>query len=435
MPPWQPCLQHDRPADVPIRLPPVRQPAPLRRTRPQEARAAFEALFPGRALHLVGSGTQALALAILACRRASETQEPSDQFALCHASSSDHRGISGSYKLADVRELDKSELHQVAEVIVPAYGCPDLLSACLFAGATPRLVDVAPDHWGYDREQLERSVSPQTVAVLAVNLLGIGDGRAELQCFADAHGIALIADSAQHVPQRNDAAPPSYTVLSFGRGKPANALRGGMLISRDAQQVRALSGFSERLKDLAMGSRPAALAFSLATHPHLYGYTSRLPGLGVGTTSYKPLASINALPASAWAQIGAALLQYNAEPMDNLRVWRAAFEEWAQHGLTLLQTAAGPANGRHLRLPVLARDRQHRDRLVDALHVAGYGASRFYGASLEQIAAVPDSVVRQGPFPNASRLADRLLTLPTHAHVTEAITRRVTAIIRNRSRE
>jgi dTDP-4-amino-4,6-dideoxygalactose transaminase len=419
---------------VPIRLPPVRQPAPLRQIGLPQAREAFETLFPGRALHLVGSGTQALALAILACRSERRTQ--------------------------------------ASEVIVPAYGCPDLLSACIFAGMTPRLVDIDRDHWGYDREQLQRSVSRQTVGVLAVNLLGIGDDHAELQRFADAHSIGLIADSAQHVPTGDDAAAPHYTVLSFGRGKPVNALRGGMLIAREpvidslfaaptaavapafqavanlprpgksmdqsllgpVHETRPRSALDEWLRELALGSRLAALAFNLATHPRLYGLTSRLPGLGVGTTTYRPLTSIRALPASAWRQVGAALAQYRAEPTDNLRAWRAAFGEWRQYDLTLLHAASGPASGRHLRLPLLARDRAHRDRLVDALHATGLGASRFYGAPLQQIAGVPEMVACQGPFPNASRLADRLLTLPTHAYVTEAIAQRVTAIFRISSR-
>ncbi|HEY0941160.1 MAG TPA: DegT/DnrJ/EryC1/StrS family aminotransferase [Steroidobacter sp.] len=343
-------------------------------------------------LHLLESGTQALALAILACRSGRDTQ--------------------------------------ASEVIVPAYGCPDLVSACLFAGVTPRLVDVAADHWAYDRIQLERSVSERTLAVLAVNLLGIGDDHAQLQRFAASRGVALIADSAQHIPRWSPGEQPQYTVLSFGRGKPANALRGGMLVARDAQEITALSSMGEQLKEFAMSSRLAAIAFNAATHPRLYGYTSRLPGLGVGATTFKPLTRIKALPASAWRQVGAALIQYNAEPADNLRVWRAAFDEWSVHGLTVLRSTEPTIAGRHLRLPLLAQDRDHRDRLIETLQEQGHGATHLYGAPLPQIAGVPEIVARQGPFPNASRLADRLLTLPTHAHVTEATVQRVSAAIR-----
>lgn len=380
---------------VPTRLPPVRQPVPLRRVSAERGRHAFEQLFPGMSLYLVGSGTEALALAIQACMARAPVQ-PTE-----------------------------------AEVIVPAYGCPDLVAACVFAGATARLVDVDPVHWGYDRAQLERSVSPRTVAILAVNLLGLGDEAAGLQQFAGPRGIAVIADSAQHVPIDLPWPPGvEYTVLSFGRGKPMNSLRGGLLVAARPVPMSIASTGRSGIKELVMSSRLAAIAFNLATHPRVYGLTAKLPGLGVGSTRYHALRSIHALPDSAWRQIGAALAQYQAQPEDSLRVWRARFDEWAAHGVTVLRTASKQTGGRHLRLPLLAQDRAHRDELIRLLDAQGCGATRFYAAPLHRIDSLPVQISSQGPFPNASRLADRLLTLPTHDYVTESVADRVSAVIR-----
>ena len=59
------------------------------------------------------------------------------------------------------------------EVILPAYGCPDLVSAAVFAGAKPVLVDLENDRPWMNLEQLSASINSNTVAVVAVDLLGI----------------------------------------------------------------------------------------------------------------------------------------------------------------------------------------------------------------------------------------------------------------------
>jgi dTDP-4-amino-4,6-dideoxygalactose transaminase len=66
---------------------------------------------------------------------------------------------------------------------------------------------------------------------------------------------------------------------------------------------------------------------------------------------------------------------------------------------------------------LLARNERLCAALVAALNARGLGASRLYGSSLERIADVPADVARQGPFPNAAELAQRLFTLPTHSSV------------------
>src|SRR5690348_11943509 len=58
------------------------------------------------------------------------------------------------------------------EVILPAYGCPDLIAACVYSNVLPRLVDVSSEGWGYDLEGLRRALSPTTAAIVAVNLMG-----------------------------------------------------------------------------------------------------------------------------------------------------------------------------------------------------------------------------------------------------------------------
>jgi len=352
-------------------LPPVRRRVPLR----LRAAKPLQEAFPGYAVQACGSGTQALALAIRAAVGA--------------------RGSS-------------------AEILLPAYGCPDLVAACLFAGAQARLVDNTPGQWGYDLDRLHAAFSSNTAAVVAVNLLGSGDQAHRLRELTRARGVALIQDSAQHLPQVLPADwQGDYVVLSFGRGKPLNLLGGGLLLQP--------AGGPDPLPARGQWDPPlfgAGLAFNIATDRRVYALSSRLLGARLGETRYKPLREISTASPARVARVAAGIADYRLAPGYDASVWNEACREWAQYGVTRLSCAgvADPGPLR-LRLALLARDHAQRDTIVTALTASGIGASRMYNASLPALPDVPEQITAQGPFRNADELAQRLFTLPTHSQV------------------
>jgi hypothetical protein len=374
-----------------LKLPPVRTAVPLRRGA-GEAPGPLSRLFPGRAVELYDSGTAALAVALQDARRRHHSDRP--------------------------------------EALVPAYGCPQLVSACLYAKVRPRIVDTAPGQWGYAPDSLRAALSPDTVAILAVNLLGVGDQAADLLPLARENGSCLIQDSAQHVPVGTPQDwCAEYVVLSFGRGKPINLLRGGALAVAGERplptDVPVMAGLRDRVREAFMGSRAAGLAFNAVTHPRVYGLAARLPGLRVGETRYHPLGQVARLPPAAWRQVGPGYEAYARVPQE--LAWSAVLPEWESLGirmLTCLSASASPQAGR-LRLALLADAVDLRDRCVEVLNRQGLGASIMYGAALDGLAAIPAEVREQGPFPNATSLADRLFTLPTHRFVSADSVRQV----------
>ena len=310
------------------------------------------------------------------------------------------------------------------EVILPAYGCPDLVAASVFAGVRPRLVDTAPGQWGYDLRGLAAALSPSTVAIVAVNLLGIGDQAPELCEIAASHGVALIQDSAQHLPQDFSGGwPGEYVVLSFGRGKPLNLLRGGALLHAPERaaalasvEVRSLTG----LKQSPAVRRLESLAFNIATDARVYGLSRKLMGGSVGRTQYKPLEALEEGSPHFRAEVEHALAGYRHDTGYDAGVWSAACREWSAGGIEPLTCASShaPAGMLRLRLAMLAPDRRTRDQIVVALDSRGLGATGMYGESMEKLDGVPGDVASQGPFPKADELAGRLFTLPTHSGVT-----------------
>lgn len=367
-------------------LPPVRRPVPLGL---RSARQPLDALFLPYAARICGSGTQALALAIADARSRSDSAQP--------------------------------------EVILPAYGCPDLVTASVYAGVRPRLVDIAVGEWGYDLSRLEATVSRDTVAIVAVNFLGLGDQAPRLRRIATERDVLLIQDSAQYLPRRLPAAwLGDYVVLSFGRGKPLNLLGGGALLhplDRAAAVASRVGAPEGGLRVQLRQSRLAGLAFNLATHPGVYGLSARLLGGSLGSTRYKTLDSIRSVSAGRVAQVASALARYGDAVGYDASVWEEVLQDWSSRGLQPLHCNTQPTEDTGLlRLPLLARDDRLCEAVVTALEKQGLGASRMYGRSLDKIADIPASVASQGPFPNAADLARRLFTLPTHSSVgTEAV--------------
>jgi DegT/DnrJ/EryC1/StrS aminotransferase family len=360
-------------------LPPVRRAVPLKRGHSGALRS-LEHFFGDRKVTLYSSGTAALAQAIANCASRSSVKAP--------------------------------------EVILPAYGCPDLVAASVHASVYPRLVDVAPSGWSYDLGALKSSLSPNTVAVVAVNLLGVGDGSIELTTFCKEQNISLIQDSAQYLPRERIQWPADYVILSFGRGKPLNLLHGGALVTslEEREPVSALP-VHYSAKERLLSSRVAAVAFNTLTRPSIYGIFSAIPGTGLGEVTYKPLSNPDPLPQQAWTQVATAFELYRRAPTYRRDLWAAALQEWSQLGLSALTSPGSPLPVEPLRLALLAPDRAVRDTLVDNFNREGLGASRFYGADLTSVAKIPSTVKLQAPFPNAVALADRLFTLPTHGFV------------------
>ena len=310
------------------------------------------------------------------------------------------------------------------EVILPAYACPDLLTACHGAGLAPRLVDVDAQGWGYDLAGLRAALGPRTLAVVAVNLLGVGDDAARLRVAVADASVALIQDWAQCLPQSPQHWAGDFQVFSFGRGKPLNLLGGGAAtgvphIAPPAAEVTLRQ------------SLLAAALFNLATRPWAYGLVSRLPGLALGQTRYHTPTPLRPAPAALARRLAVAVPSWCQHSNYSVAPWLPRLAGWRSLGIEVLQAMdAQPAQGAPLRLALLARDGTHRNRIMADAAARALGLTVFYGRPLPRIADVPADVAAQGPFLHAQHLADRLFTLPTHAGVTPRVVAAVDALLR-----
>ena len=335
---------------------------------------------------------------------------------------------SGTAALAAAIEASKAagegaEAISAAEVILPAYACPDLVSAVVYAGARPVLVDLERDRPWLNLSELAGAISDNTIAIVAVNLFGISERWHQLRQLADQNDIVLIEDSAQYFPG-GDEQPDwqgDLVVFSFGRGKPASLLGGGAVLSRDAELSGQLPA-----PESAPASMSERWSFSLKARlynamivPRLYWLPQALPFLHLGETRYHTLHDIETMDQVRSELLAVNIVNYQGDIDASHRCEAISSMLASQPTVTNLpRICETPVNRRLLRYPVLL-EAVSRDRAYQRLKQAGLGASIMYPTSLPKITGLSHLLDAGQRFPNAESFAAQLLTLPTHAQVSE----------------
>lgn len=370
----------------------------------KEAGDSMSVLFPGYKTQYYHSGTAALSAAIVTAIK--------------------QQGI----KVPDIK---------TPEIILPAYACPDLLSAIFYAGAKPVLVDIEADRPWLDLSSLRAAITENTAAIIGVNLFGILERWSQLRDIANQNNVILIEDSAQYFPVDNKAYDwqGDLVVISFGRGKPVSLLGGGAVLVKNKVLSTALSTvLSEGLQlPLSMVSGFAQrVSYGLKTRlynamisPYLYWLPQLLPFLHLGETRYHVLAEIERMDAVRQGLLAANIKCYQSDVAalaccDKISTKLDSLGQIINGQIINLPRACeAEAEDRLLRYPVLVPV-ESRNQIYLKLQQAGLGVSILYPSSLPNIDGVSEVMGNEQTFPNADRFASQLITLPTHANVSDS---------------
>lgn len=308
------------------------------------------------------------------------------------------------------------------EVIFPAYGCPDLISAAVYAGLQPVLVDFEADRPWLAIDNLQSQVNQNTVAIVAVNLLGISERFDELRPVADRVGALLIEDSAQAFPGKHESSciwKGDLVVLSFGRGKPVSLLGGGAVLVKDRaleQQLAAIET-TRYEKVTVSGFRLKTALYNALLNPRLYWLPASLPFLHLGETRYHPLHAVSAIDQPGLGILAANVEAYQSRELIAQQQIGAIVGVHSEYCIDLpARCATSPARPL-LRYPVLVKRR--RDRVLAGLHKRGLGGSSMYQTVLPSIEGLDQILNCSLQYPNAAGFAVNFMTLPTHDRVTE----------------
>jgi dTDP-4-amino-4,6-dideoxygalactose transaminase len=364
------------------RLPPAGEPISLAVGRRPVESAGY--LFDSFSARFYGSGTQALAAAVLATLESKPTQNP--------------------------------------EVLIPAYTCPAVVSAVLYAGAKPRLVDFEQDRPWMNLAQLESMISKRTVAIIAVHLFGIPERLSRIREIARSAGLVVIEDSAQRIPEPDeDCFYGDFVVLSFGRGKPLSLLCGGAVLVSDKKRMACLPDPNPATAG-TVGRIWLHVKLSLYNRflsPRLYWLPASIPFLQLGETRFIPLDYIRGMDQRLLDRLPLALVEHRQRSETIQQKITHMLSQLGSVDMVDLPATCGQGRSPHLsRYPVLVLPVGLRDRVFKKLDRAGLGPSKMYPASLPQIQGLSEILGTQGPFPSTERFSRTILTLPTHSGVT-----------------
>jgi len=303
----------------------------------------------------------------------------------------------GSGTDALVLALRALEIGPGDEVIVPAYTFFATAEAVLLTGARPVFVDIEPETYCLDTEQIPQRLSTRTRAVIPVHLFGHPAAMDEILKIAGAGGLKVVEDNAQAFgAEYNGQKTGSFGAagcLSFFPSKNLGGYGdGGMVVCREAEiaeRVRMLRTHGWRKKYL----------------PEMTGYNSRLD------------------------EMQAAILRVKLRHLDRWNQRRVElagrYQVLAGAGFGLPTETAGARHVYHMYVVRTTRRAEVQARLREQ----GIASAVYYPRALHLLDPCRYLGYREGDFPVAEAASRETLAIPLHPHLTDGQVDRVLSVL------
>lgn len=293
-------------------------------------------------------------------------------------------------------------------VFVPSFTFIATAEAVAARRATPVFVDVDPRTFNIDAESLERAISAakddglKPRMVIAVDLFGQPADYATLRKCADAHGLILVADAAQSFGAQSNEGKvgtlADYTTTSFFPAKPLGCFGDGGAVTtedRDAatmlRSLRLHGSGSDKYENVRVGlnSRLDTLQAAILLEK-LKIFPDEIDARNVAAHRYRELLSdIVVTPA----------LSNNATSV------------WAQYTIVLDSEA-------------------ERSAVQTSCKSAGVPTAIYYPIPLHVQKGYSHFPADPEGLQNSETLSSRVLSLPMHGYLDEAVQTRVADAVR-----
>jgi dTDP-4-amino-4,6-dideoxygalactose transaminase len=260
----------------------------------------------------------------------------------------------------------------------------------LEVGATPVLVDVDPVTRNIDLDQLEAAITPQTKAIIPVDLAGLPVDRDRLYAIAGKHKLRVIEDAAQSLGASWNGKPigssfgngSDFVSFSFHANKNLTTSEGGALVL----PADIDSGLCERLRLQGVKRFPDG-GMDVDVLGGKFNLTDIAATIGLG--QMKHLAAFTARRRELARRYFARL-----DPALGLELPVADFTNSNWHMFQVLLPAGA-----------------NRGKLVAAMKERGIGIGVHYPA-LHLFSLYRAMGFRDGNFPHAERIGAATVTLP-----------------------
>ena len=302
------------------------------------------------------------------------------------------------------------------KVVLPAYTCYSVPSAVRKAGLQIELCDIDPETLDYDYDELENVIDDNTLCVISTHLFGIPSDICRLRDIARDRGAFLVEDAAQAMGVTNERGKlgtlGDVGFFSLGRGKNITCGSGGIILTSSDEIAENINRYYkdleqetiyEYLKNIA-----EVLLIKIFINPYLYWIPNSMPFLNIGITKFYtnfPVRRFNGFKAGLLHDWKKKLEYYNSI---RINISKYYINNREIHSKLPLTNRSIP----YLRFPIYESDKGKRDDICERYRFLGI--SQMYPASLNNCLEIKDNF-RNRIFNKASRVADQLITLPTHA--------------------
>ena len=324
------------------------------------------------------------------------------------------------------------------EVIVPAYTCPSIVSAVLKAGLTPVLCDNNLDDFGFLYEELEKKLNEKTLAAIVVHLYGMPVKVDEIQVLCRENNTWLVEDAAQAFgnsfpdnPRVKLGLAGDAGFFSFGRGKPISILHGGLLTLKSVEIHEKAFDLYGRMNEgsfLQILNYGLSLGlYSLFSNPRLYWLPQMIPSLNLGGTVFEPEFETAGGNNPAIALVCGMLESIEEEKRvreDNSRWYSDNLGEYRSDAVRLVPGYP------YLRYPLLIRDVDLRNRILENLAATGTGATGSYPTPLNELPKLKEVLADNREYKNAKHISASIVTLPVHSGVSATDREKIKRIVR-----
>jgi dTDP-4-amino-4,6-dideoxygalactose transaminase len=326
------------------------------------------------------------------------------------------------------------------EVIMPGYTCFTVPSAIKRAGLRAQLVDFAPESMQYDLSLLEKLDTTHTLAIILIYPFAMYSNPEPILAWAKSRNVFVIEDVAQGFGLRHGkqmiGTLGDIGIYSFSKGKTITSVRGGVAITNNKEIAARLNAQRENectAPGLVSQLRIIfeAIILWLFLPPSRFGLITKLPFVKLGETHYEPNFTLGRMSSTAAAlaiRKTGILDQINYARTEVGRTQLSQLAEKVKHGRIVSTRESESEHSLFLRLVLLAKTQAERDRLLAEGKSLGF--SRMYG---EPLCVIDDSALwaenGKQSTPVAEDFAHRMLTLPTHAFVTENDLREMVRIL------
>ena len=164
------------------------------------------------------------------------------------------------------------EFDNGAEVILPSYTIISCASAILNAGYKIRLVDVDPDTWCINVEQVAEKIGEKTRAIMPVHMFGHPADMAKIMALANRYNLNVVEDAAEaHAASFNNkivGGIGDIGCFSFYANKIITTGEGGMAVTDNDELAERLRSY----RNLCFNSERRFLHYNM-------GYSYRMTNM------------------------------------------------------------------------------------------------------------------------------------------------------------